>query len=167
MSVKYRKVKNNRKGSTTLGKIYGKAVVSGTVYTAKLADEISKMCTLTPPDTIAVIEALKTKISEHLANGERVVLDNFGAFKVGITTKPADTPKKFTASNVVGTHVIFQPAIEMVDKKRVKTMLKSVKVEEQTEYESLKDESTPSGGDSGSSSSGGSQGSDTGDGSVE
>ncbi len=174
MSVKFRKVKNNRKGSATIGKIYGKAVVSGTVYTAKLADEISKMCTLTPPDIIAVIDALKTKIAEHLAIGERVVLDNFGAFKVGLTTKPADTPKKFTANNVVGTHVIFQPAIEMVDKKRVKTMLKGVKVEEQTEYESIKDASTtpskPS-GDSGSSSSGGSQGSgsssDSDDGGVE
>lgn len=164
MSVKYRKVKNNRKGSTTIGKIYGKAVVSGTVNTNKLADEISKMCTLTPPDIIAVINALNTKIGDHLANGERVVLDGFGAFKVGLTTKPADTAKKFTASNVVGSHVIFQPAIEMVDNKRVKTMLKGVKVEEQSQYESIKDDTTdtPS-----TPSTGGDDGDDVGDGGVE
>lgn len=177
MSVKYRKVINNRKGSSTIGKIYGKAVVSGTVTTKKLAEEISEMCTVTPPDTIAVIKALDTQIGKHLANGERVVLDDFGAFKVGITTKPADTPKKFTANNVVGTHVIFQPAIEIIDKKRVKTMLKGVTVEEQTEYESLKDGSTsptnPGGNtdDKGGSQGGGSQGggssSSDGDGTVE
>ena len=35
MSVKYRKVKNNRKGSATRGKIYGKAVVDGVIRTRK------------------------------------------------------------------------------------------------------------------------------------
>jgi len=172
MSVKYRKVKNTRKGSTTLGKIYGRAVVNDVIHTKKLAEKIGNRCTVTEPDIIAVINALDTQIAKHLANGERVVLDDFGAFKVGITTKPADTPKKFTANNVVGTHVIFQPAIEIIDKKRVKTMLKGVTVEEQTEYESLKDGSTsptnPGGNtdDKGGSQGGGSSSSD-GDGTVE
>lgn len=88
---------------------------------------------------LAVIKALDTNIAGHLQNGERVVLDDFGAFKVGLRTKPADTAKKFTAANVVGMHVIFQPAIEMVDKKRVKTMLKGAKVEELVEYTGVDD----------------------------
>lgn len=139
MSVKFRKVVNKRKNSSTNGKIYAKAVVSGVVHSAQISEEISKMCTLTPPDVLAVIKALDTNIAGHLQNGERVVLDDFGAFKVGLRTKPADTAKKFTAANVVGMHVIFQPAIEMVDKKRVKTMLKGAKVEELVEYTGVDD----------------------------
>lgn len=139
MSVKFRKVVNKRKNSSTNGKIYAKAVVSGVVHSAQISEEISKMCTLTPPDVLAVIKALDTNIAGHLQNGERVVLDDFGAFKVGLRTRPADTAKKFTAANVVGMHVIFQSAIEMVDKKRVKTMLKGAKVEELVEYTGVDD----------------------------
>ena len=39
MSVKYRKVKNNRKGSATRGKIYGKAVVDGVIRTKEIAEK--------------------------------------------------------------------------------------------------------------------------------
>lgn len=91
--------------------------------------------------------------------------------------------KKFTASNIKGMHVIFQPAIEMEQGKRIKSMLRGITCEEQPEYESLKDAgddsqdggTTPSGGSgsdsgtgagSGSGSAGGSgsgSGSDSGD----
>lgn len=148
MSVKFRKVVNKRKNSSTNGKIYAKAVVSGVVHSAQISEEISKMCTLTPPDVLAVIKALDTNIAGHLQNGERVVLDDFGAFKVGLRTKPADTAKKFTAANVVGMHVIFQPAIEMNGGKRIKTLLKGIKAEEMTEYQGLKDPSDDNGGGS-------------------
>ena len=47
MSVKYRKVKNNRKGSATRGKIYGKAVVDGVIRTKEIAEKIGKRCSLT------------------------------------------------------------------------------------------------------------------------
>ena len=169
MSVKFRKVVNKRKNSSTNGKIYAKAVVSGVVHSAQISEEISKMCTLTPPDVLAVIKALDTNIAGHLQNGERVVLDDFGAFKVGLRTKPADTAKKFTAANVVGMHVIFQSAIEMQQGKRVKTLLKDVKVEELVEYKGLNgsEGGSPSGGSnaggssSGGTNAGGSSGSDT------
>ena len=173
MSVKYIKVKNNRKGSTTLGKVYGRAVVTNTVYTDTICENIGKRCTLTEPDIKAAVSALETEIANQLAQGNRVVLDGFGAFKVGLTTKPADTAAKFTANNVKGMHIIFQPSIEMQSGKRVKTMLKGVKVEELAEYDGLKDGSTSGGstpsqggssstGGSGSSSTGGSGSSSTG-----
>ena len=109
MSVKYRKVKNNRKGSATRGKIYGKAVVDGVIRTKEIAEKIGKRCTLTEPDIIAVINALETEIAYALADGKRVILDGFGSFKVGISTSPADTPKKFTIANIKGFHVVFAP----------------------------------------------------------
>lgn len=62
------------------------------------------------------------------------MLDGFGSFKVGLTTTPADSAKKFTSANIKGMHVIFLPATEMEQGKRVKNMLKGVKAEEMTEY---------------------------------
>ena len=169
MSVKYRKVVNNRKGSKTQGKIYGRAVVSDTIYTKKLCQNIRDRCTLTEPDVVAVVSALVTEVTAQLALGNRVVLDGFGSFKVGLNPSPADTAKKFTSANIVGMHVIFQSAIEMQQGKRVKTLLKDVKVEELVEYKGLNDSGggSPSGGSNagGSSSSGttgGTTGSDSG-----
>lgn len=134
MSVKYRKVVNNRKNSKTKGKVYGRAVVDGVVDTKEIARKINKRCTLTEPDIIAVINALETEIGYGLSDGKRVVLDGFGSFKVGLTTTPADSAKKFTSANIKGMHVIFLPATEMEQGKRVKNMLKGVKAEEMTEY---------------------------------
>lgn len=137
MSVKYRKVVNNRKNSKTKGKVYGRAVVDGVIDTKEIAGKISKRCTLTEPDIIAVINALETEIGYGLADGKRVVLDGFGSFKVGLTTTPADSAKKFTSANIKGMHVIFLPATEMEQGKRVKNMLRNVKAEEMTEYTGL------------------------------
>mgnify|MGYP000267229877 CR=1 FL=1 len=41
MSVKYKKVINNRKNSATKGKVYGRAVVSNVVYTKEMAEKIA------------------------------------------------------------------------------------------------------------------------------
>lgn len=137
MSVKYRKVVNNRKNSKTKGKVYGRAVVDGVIDTKEIAGKINKRCTLTEPDIIAVINALETEIGYGLSDGKRVVLDGFGSFKVGLTTTPADSAKKFTSANIKGMHFIFLPATEMEQGKRVKNMLKGVKAEEMTEYTGL------------------------------
>ena len=151
MSVKIRKVVNNRKGSKTQGKIYGRAVVSDTINTKKLCQNIRDRCTLTEPDVVAVVSALITEVSGQLALGNRVVLDGFGSFKVGLSSTPADSAKKFTSANIKCLRVIFQPAIEMINGKRVKTLLKEVRVEELAEYKGLNDEDTgkPSGGGTG------------------
>lgn len=160
MSVKYRKVKNNRKGSKTQGKIYGKAVVDGVIHTKEIAEKISKRCTLTEPDIIAVINALETEIAYGLADSKRIVLDGFGSFKVGIKTTPADSPKKFGNGNIVGMHVNFLPAVEMYMNKRMKSMLRSVKVEEMTEYNGLEEDDNSGNGGGGNS---GGTGNGTGD----
>lgn len=152
MSVKYRKVVNNRKNSKTKGKVYGRAVVDGVIDTKEIPRKINKRCTLTEPDIIAVINALETEIGYGLSDGKRVVLDGFGSFKVGLTTTPADSAKKFTSANIKGMHVIFLPATEMEQGKRVKNMLKGVKAEEMTEYTGI--ESGENTGDAGNTDSG-------------
>ena len=165
--AKFRKVKNNRKNSPTRGMIYGRAVVNRVVHTSAIAKNITERCTVTEPDILAVINALMTEISANIAEGNKVVLDNFGSFKLGIRTSPAVSAKKFTSANIKAMYIIYSPYSVMDQGKRVKPMLSGIKMEEMTEYNGIEDEENgggTSGGTSGGGTSGGGSGKDnTGD----
>ena len=160
--AKFRKVKNNRKNSPTRGMIYGRAVVNKVVHTRAIAKKITERCTVTEPDILAVINALMTEISANIADGNKVVLDEFGSFKLGIRTSPAESAKKFTSANIKNMYVIYSPYTVMDQGKRVKPMLSGIKMEELTEYNGIEDEEN-SGGTSGGTSEGGSGKDNTGD----
>ena len=164
--AKFRKVKNNRKNSPTRGMIYGRAVVNRVVHTSAIAKKITERCTVTEPDILAVINALMTEISANISEGNKVVLDNFGSFKLGIRTSPAVSAKKFTSANIKAMYIIYSPYSVMDQGKRVKPMLSGIKMEEMTEYNGIEDEEngggTTGGGTSGETS-GGTSGGTSGD----
>ena len=155
--AKFRKVKNNRKNSPTRGMIYGRAVVNRVVHTSAIAKKITERCTVTEPDILAVINALMTEISANIAEGNKVVLDEFGSFKLGIRTSPAVNAKKFTSANIKNMYVIYTPYTFMDHGKRVKPMLSGIKMEEMTEYNGIEDEEN-GGGTTGGGTSGGTSG---------
>ena len=155
--AKFRKVKNNRKNSPTRGMIYGRAVVNKVVHTRAIAKKITERCTVTEPDILAVINALMTEISANIAEGNKVVLDEFGSFKLGIRTSPAESAKKFTSANIKNMYVIYSPYTVMDQGKRVKPMLSGIKMEELTEYNGIEDEEN-GGGTTGGGTSGGTSG---------
>ena len=164
--AKFRKVKNNRKNSPTRGMIYGRAVVNRVVHTSAIAKKITERCTVTEPDILAVINALMTEISANIAEGNKVVLDNFGSFKLGIRTSPAVSAKKFTQANIKAMYIIYSPYSVMDQGKRVKPMLSGIKMEEMTEYNGIEDKENgggTSGGTSGGGTSGGTDKDNTGD----
>ena len=161
--AKFRKVKNNRKNSPTRGMIYGRAVVNSVVHTSAIAKKITERCTVTEPDILAVINALMTEISANIAEGNKVVLDEFGSFKLGIRTSPAVNAKKFTSANIKNMYVIYSPYTVMDQGKRVKPMLSGIKMEELIEYNGIEDEED-GGGTSGGTTGGGTSGGTTGGG---
>lgn len=164
--AKFRKVKNNRKNSPTKGMIYGRAVVNSVVHTSAIAKKITERCTVTEPDILAVINALMTEISANIAEGNKVVLDEFGSFKLGIRTTPAVNAKKFTSANIKNMYVIYTPYTFMDHGKRVKPMLSGIKMEELIEYNGIEDENDgggTSGGTTGGGTSGGTSGGASGD----
>jgi predicted histone-like DNA-binding protein len=136
MPVPYKLYKNTRAGSKTEGKWYARATHYSILDTDKLAAQIESATTLTKPDIVACIAAFLQYIRDGLRAGQRVKLDKFGSFKVGMATTPADSAKDFTATtNVKSLHVIFQPAVEVsADRKRTKSLLSGVKVEEMHTY---------------------------------
>ena len=159
--AKFRKVKNNRKNSPTRGMIYGRAVVNRVVHTSAIAKNITERCTVTEPDILAVINALMTEISANIAEGNKVVLDNFGSFKLGIRTSPAVSAKKFTSANIKAMYIIYSPYSVMDQGKRVKPMLSGIKMEEMTEYNGIEDKENGGGTSGGGTSGGGTSGGGT------
>lgn len=90
-----------------------------------------------------------------------MVLDEFGSFKLGIRTSPAESAKKFTSANIKNMYVIYSPYTVMDQGKRVKPMLSGIKMEELTEYNGIEDE------ENGGGTSGGTSGGTTGGGTSE
>ena len=75
----------------------------------KISIEIQENTSAKQADVYAVLKELVNVMNRHLKNGDRVVLDDFGLFKVGLRTKPAATEKDFSpAKNIVGSRLNFQ-----------------------------------------------------------
>lgn len=142
MAVPYKLYQDVREESTTQGKWYARATYYGKLTTDQLADKIEAATTLTKTDIVACITAFLQYVNEGLQSGQRVVLEKFGAFRVGMKTTPADTAKEWTPSkNLKSLHIIFQPAVQVdADKKRRKSLLTGVKVEEMQGYNKPKEE---------------------------
>ena len=136
MAVNYKLYQCNREGKQK-GLWYARASYNGTVDTAQLADIMQANCTVKRSDILAVIAELVEVMSTQLANSMRVKLDGFGSFKIGLATAPADTAKEFTAANIKGMHVIFQPEASRQAGKKFydRVLLKGVKVREANIYD--------------------------------
>ena len=85
-------------------------MINDEVHLEQISQEVQDNTSAKQADVWAVLKELVNSMTRHLQNGDRVVLDGFGAFKVGLKTKPAETPSKFSATtNIVGARVNFQP----------------------------------------------------------
>lgn len=109
MSIRYRKVQNNRQGTKTYGKWYGRAIIMDVISTKALAEEISHATTVTYADVLAVLTETAVFMKSHLQNSQKVVLDGIGSFRVGIRTKPADTSAEFDSTKISGYHIVYSP----------------------------------------------------------
>ncbi|MDE6353468.1 MAG: HU family DNA-binding protein [Prevotella sp.] len=132
MAVFYRLYQNNHTESDQYKKWYGRSVAIDKVTTDQLAEEIEANCTVKRADILAVLSELVVVMKRELQNSKRVCLDRFGAFKIGVSTKPADTAKDFNVKdNVKGMHIIFQPELHIdATGRRVRSFLDGCKVAE-------------------------------------
>lgn len=109
MAIYYRKVQNNQKESIYFGKWYGRAVILNAVTTKQLAEEISHSTTVTYSDVVAVLAEVAVVMKNHLQDSKKVIIDGVGSFKVGLSTKPADTNAEFNSNKISGYHIIYTP----------------------------------------------------------
>lgn len=156
MSVKFKIYQDTRSQSKTKGKFYARAVVSDVADLESISKEIEENTSAKQADVYAVLRELVNVMARHMRNGDRVVLDGFGSFKVGLKTKPADSVEKFNvAKNIVGTRINFQPETHWkgADRARTRAFLTGIdfkpyepKKTDKHGQPSHKEEHNPSGG---------------------
>lgn len=131
MAVKYRLFQEQRKTSPNKGKWYARAVINDVVALEEISQEIQDNTTAKQADVYAVLKELVNVMGRHLRNGDKVVLDGFGSFKVGLRTTAAATAKEFSpAKNITGARLNFQPETHWTatDKTRRKQFIQGLEV---------------------------------------
>src|SRR3712207_5261517 len=90
MAVNYKMYQDNRKESKTKGKWFARATHKGVVETNQLTEVMTDM----------------------LQQSMRIKLNGLGTFKIGISTRAAETAKDFTITkHLRNVHVLFQPEL--------------------------------------------------------
>ena len=91
-------------------KWYARPVVTETIDLDYIAERIQRNSTAKKSDAKAVLTEMVEVITDALQSSQRVKIDGFGAFKVGLSSRGADSEEDFTVSeNVRGMRIIFQP----------------------------------------------------------
>ena len=107
-------------------KWYAHPVVTETVDLDYIAERIQRNSTAKKSDAKAVLTEMVEVITDCLQNSQRVKIDGFGSFKIGISSRGADSVDSYSASeHVRGMRVIFQPEVvtDPSTHKRTKKML--------------------------------------------
>ena len=127
MSHLYKMVKNtNEKMTGAYNKWYARPVYNGTVDLDWIAERIQRNSTAKKSDAKAVLTEMVEVITDALQSSQRVKIDGFGAFKVGISSRGADSEEDYSAAeHVRGLRIIFQPETQTdpSTRKRSKKML--------------------------------------------
>jgi predicted histone-like DNA-binding protein len=77
--------------------------------TGEVNQRIAERSTVTPTDSMAVVEALLTMIPKMLADGKIVRLGDLGTFYTSVKSEGAATPEEFKKNNIIATTVRFRP----------------------------------------------------------
>lgn len=81
-----------------------------------ISEDISKSCTLTTTDIMAVIESLSERLPFYLVNGHSVRLGDFGIFKISFRSDGKDTEKEVTSSSIKNIKILFRPGTLLKDR---------------------------------------------------
>ena len=115
-------VQERRKPGTEDYKFYGLVRLSGKITINDIAKEIAEYCTVTRPDILAVLDALQTRIAEHLRRGETLRFDKLGCFRPTMKSGGAATAAAWNPAMVKKVNVVFRPNNEILQTLSVKNI---------------------------------------------
>ena len=123
----YKLIQNkNEEMPKAFNKWYARPVVTETIDLDYIAERIQRNSTAKKSDAKAVLTEMVEVITDALQSSQRVKIDGFGAFKVGISSRGADSEEDYsTAEHVRSLRIIFQPETQTdpSTRKRSKKML--------------------------------------------
>ncbi len=114
MAVTYRITKHrDTMRQETECKYIMQAITGQEVDLRRLSWEISNMSTHTEADVYGVLMMLVKQMKFHLADGNTVVLDDMGRFKIGFQCAPEETPEKLTSKSIKKFSINYLPSVTM------------------------------------------------------
>ena len=123
----YKLIQNkNEEMPKAFNKWYARPVVTETIDLDYIAERIQRNSTAKKSDAKAVLTEMVEVITDALQSSQRVKIDGFGAFNVGISSRGADSEEDYSAAeHVRGLRIIFQPETQTdpSTRKRSKKML--------------------------------------------
>ena len=146
MAVIYKIYKNNNKKNPGYGKFYARAMHNGTANLEDIATIIERNCSMKKSDVKAVLTELVEVMTMQIQDSKRVKLDGLGTFKIGISTRGAESAADFNpAKHIKNMRVIFMPEahVERDSRKHVKVLLSGVNVQEMMQYKIEKKKKKP------------------------
>ena len=84
-----------------------------TIDTKVLAKRISKQCTVSYADTLAVLESVGENLRDFLQEGCQVELYGIGKMRVGLKSETTSTAEEFTSNNIKDVFARFVPDAEL------------------------------------------------------
>ncbi len=119
MPVQFKMIpKQNNLVSPPEIKYYPCAVNKGEVTLNDLAKIMASRSTISRADCYGVIIALSEVISESLANGNIVRVDNLGSFQLRLHGTAAETEETLGKSNIKEAKISYKPSKELKEKLR-------------------------------------------------
>lgn len=109
-SVKKRQNPLDRKSDS---KYYASPEYGEEIDISMLAKEISKNCTLTPADIVAVIESFLDKMPQYLKSSNRIRLDKFGIFKLSFSSQGRENEEDVSSADIKSPRVLFTPSAQL------------------------------------------------------
>ena len=116
----------NEEMPKAFNKWYARPVVTETIDLDYIAERIQRNSTAKKSDAKAVLTEMVEVITDALQSSQRVKIDGFGAFKVGLSSRGADSVEDYSPSeHVKSMRIIFQPETQTdpSTRKRSKKML--------------------------------------------
>lgn len=106
--------------------LYPRIVSTKTVTTRELAKDIADGTTLNAGEVQAALFMLVQRIRRHLADGERVQLDDLGYFSLALEcTRPVSDPSEVRAESIRLKDINFRPCKSMLEE--TQSLLKPVR----------------------------------------
>ena len=118
MSIAYKVVKCRNPKNPDVDHFHGVAVKNSNYDFEDLADDIALATTCTKGDIMAVLASIKPFITKALLAGRRVVLNDLGAFIMGVRGKCYNAERMATedfspSAMIKGWTLKFQPEVKL------------------------------------------------------
>ena len=108
--MRYRIKKETKPSLPTFGKYKAVAVHYQTIESDKLVKEIAQRTGFSEGNIIGVMMSVAEVVNDHLREGDRVRLQDWGLMKLEIESEKVDNPKTFRANkHIRGVRLHFLP----------------------------------------------------------